>query len=184
MSKVYMLLADGFEEIEALTPVDVLRRDGIEVITVSVMGRNTVDGAHGITIATDMVLDKKTIGTVLDGDMLLLPGGPGHKVLAESEAVQEIINDYNKNEKKLAAICAAPSIFGRMGLLDGKKATCFPGFEEYMKGAELVEASVVTDGRFTTAKGMGVSLPFALELVKVLDSGANASELAKKLQCD
>ncbi|MBO7402944.1 MAG: DJ-1/PfpI family protein [Lachnospiraceae bacterium] len=184
MSKVYVLLADGFEEIEALTPVDVLRRAGVDTVTVSIMGRKSVNGSHGIIVEADKVLGTDiTRDRMTDADMLVLPGGgKGTENLAASEDVAEIAKTFDKEEKYLAAICAAPSVYGRLGLLSGKKATCFPGFEKYLTDAEATGDFVVRDGRFITAKGMGASLDFALELVKVLVSEEKAGELASKIQ--
>lgn len=181
--KVYIFLADGFEEIEALTPVDVLRRAGVEAVTVSVMGRMNVLGSHEITVGADMLLEQQNTADYLDADMIFLPGGgKGTENLAADKRLAEIINEFVKAGKKLAAICAAPSVYGRMGLLVGKKATCFPGFENYMLGANCTGEGVVTDGQFTTGKGMGVSLPFALKLVEILVSKDAADQLADKLQ--
>ena len=184
MSKVYLLLADGFEEIEALTPVDILRRAGVEVVTVSVMGRADVNGSHGIVVRADAVLGEDVMkDTMMDAEMLILPGGgKGTENLAASEAVTELLHAFNNESKYMAAICAAPSIYGRHGLLEGKRATCFPGFEHFLKGAEATGEPVVRDGRFITAKGMGVSLDFALELVKVLVSEEKAVQLAQTVQ--
>ena len=184
MSKVYVLLADGFEEIEALTPVDMLRRAAVEVVTVSIMGREDVNGSLGIIVKADAVLGADIeLGKMMDADMLVLPGGgKGTENLAASGKVAEIINAFNDDKKYMAAICAAPSVYGRLGLLNGKKATCFPGFEKYLEGAEYAVGSVVRDGRFITAKGMGASTDFALELVKVLVSEEKAGELASKIQ--
>ena len=164
--------------------MDVLRRAGVETVTVSIMGRKSVNGSHGIVVEADKVLgtDIDCAG-MKDADMLVLPGGgKGTENLAASTDVAEIAKTFDKAEKYLAAICAAPSVYGRLGLLSGKKATCFPGFEKYLTGAEATGDFVVRDGRFITAKGMGASLDFALELVKVLVSDDAAGELAAKVQ--
>lgn len=184
MKKVYVFLADGFEEIEALTPVDALRRAGIAVETVSIMGRLGVAGSHGIVVSADKILDKKeTVKDYLDGDMLFLPGGgKGTENLAADMQLAEIINAYSESGKYLAAICAAPSVFGRMGLLTGKKATCYPGFEKLMKDATCTGGFVEKDGNFITGKGMGVSLPFALKLIETLDSKEAADAIAAQVQ--
>lgn len=181
--KAYMFLADGVEEIEALTPVDVLRRAGIEIVTVSVMGRGDILGSHGIVVGADTLLENREAEEYLDADMIILPGGKkGTDLLLANRKLAEIIRLFDKSGKMLAAICAAPSIYGRMGLLMGKNATVYPGFEDFMIGADCTGESVVTDGRYTTAKGMGVSLQFALRLVNILSSKEKADELAEQLQ--
>ena len=181
--KAYMFLADGVEEIEALTPVDVLRRAGIEIVTVSVMGRGDILGSHGIVVGADTLLENREAEEYLDADMIILPGGKkGTDLLLANRKLAEIIRLFDKSGKMLAAICAAPGIYGRMGLLMGKNATVYPGFEDFMIGADCTGESVVTDGRYTTAKGMGVSLQFALRLVNILSSKEKADELAEQLQ--
>ena len=184
MSKVYVLLADGFEEIEALTPVDMLRRADVEVVTVSIMGREEVNGSHGIIVKADAVLGADLdLENMKGADMLVLPGGgKGTENLAASGKVAEIIKAFDSDKKYMAAICAAPSVYGRLGLLSGRKATCFPGFEKYLEGAEYTGEKVTRNGRYITAKGMGASTDFALELVKVLVSEEKAGELASKIQ--
>lgn len=174
-----VMLADGFEEIEALTPVDVLRRAGLTVRTAGVGGR-VITGSHGISVACDMTEDEVRAEEV---DLLLLPGGmPGSKNLDASPIVDRLIREVNARGGHLAAICAAPFILGRRGLLSGKAATCYPGFEVELKGAHLSSLSVVTDGNITTAKGMGVALDFALELVRVLLSDDAAKKIADSVQ--
>ena len=174
-----VMLADGFEEIEALTPVDVLRRAGLTVRTAGVGGR-VITGSHGISVACDMTEDEVRAEEV---DLLLLPGGmPGSKNLDASPIVDRLIREVNAHGGHLAAICAAPFILGRRGLLSGKAATCYPGFEGELKGAHLSSLPVVTDGNITTAKGMGVALDFALELVRVLLSDDAAKKIADSVQ--
>lgn len=179
MSKVYLFLADGFEEVEALTPVDLLRRAEIEVQMVSVTGKKTVTGSHGICVCADLLMEE-----IKDqADMLVLPGGmPGTKSLGECEALICLLKDYDKNGKRLAAICAAPSVLGKNGFLRGKKATCFPGWEEALEGAELVKDDVVTDGRITTSRGMGTAFVFGLELVSLLAGEETSMKIAKGTQ--
>ena len=161
---IIVLLADGFEEIEALTPVDMLRRAGLTVKTVGVMGM-TPTGAHGIKVMCDSSPEEIDLSKVT---MAVFPGGmPGATNLDASEYTDKVISAVTKNGGHLAAICAAPLVLGRRGLLQGKKATCFPGFEGELQGATLLDADFVTDGNITTGRGMEYSLPFAKELVKV-----------------
>ena len=147
MAKIYVFLADGCEEIEALTPVDLLRRAGEDVCTVSIMGRKEVTGSHKITILADETIEE---GEFDDGDMLVLPGGmPGTLNLAGNETLAALIRSYDDQGKKLAAICAAPSILGVMGILKDKNAVCFPGFEEKLAGANVLDVPAVTDKNVT-----------------------------------
>lgn len=163
---IYMFLADGFEEVEALTPLDLLRRAGAEIATVGIQG-STATGSHGITVACDITADEMDLSAA---DMLILPGGmPGSKNLDACEYVDRAIAEVHEKGGRLAAICAAPFILGRRGLLVGKHAVCYPGFEGELRGAVISEkAGVVTDGNITTAKGMGVAFEFGIELVRAL----------------
>lgn len=161
---IIVLLADGFEEIEALTPVDMLRRAGLEVKTVGVMGMTPV-GAHGIKVFCDASPEEIDLSSVT---MAVFPGGmPGATNLDASEYTDKVIPAVQKNGGHLAAICAAPLVLGRRGLLSGKSATCFPGFEHELIGASVTDADFVTDGNITTGRGMEYSLPFAKELVRI-----------------
>lgn len=162
---IYLLLAEGFEEIEALTPVDVLRRVGQDVKTVGITGK-VVTGAHGIPVTADILPEE--MGE--DVDMLILPGGmPGTTNLDQWEGMDNLLARVHNAGARIAAICAAPMILGKRGYLDGKYAVCFPGFEETLLGAKVEkEARVITDGPFTTAIGMGAALEFACELVSCL----------------
>ena len=163
--KVALLLAEGFEELEALTPVDILRRAGIEIDTIAIASRN-VTGSHGITVVADKVqseVNPKDYGTVI------FPGGmPGAVNLDASDFSDKMIEAVLANGGRLAAICAAPLVLGRRGLLEGKRATCFPGFESELRGATVTGEDVVTDGNITTASGMPAAYAFALELEKLL----------------
>ena len=164
MKSIFVFLADGFEEIEALTPVDVLRRAGLSVQTVSVMGGQVVTGAHGVPVLADTMFADIHFE---DAEMILLPGGlPGATNLDAHEGLSQLILDFAKEEKPLAAICAAPLVFGNRGLLQGKKATCYPGFETYLKGAEYTAALVEKDGNFITGKGPGAAMEFAFAIVE------------------
>lgn len=175
---IITLLANGFEEIEALTPVDVLRRAGLDVKTCSI-GEKAVMGAHGIAIFAD--LSPSEINPA-DVDMLILPGGmPGATNLDASPLTDALIESVLSKGGRLAAICAAPLVLGRRGLLKGKNATCYPGFESELSGANVTGEGVVTDGNITTAKGMGVALDFALELVCLTVGEGKAREISSAI---
>ena len=162
---IVVLLANGFEEIEALTPVDLMRRAGLDVKTVGI-NEKTVTGSHGIKVVCDAMADDISLDEV---ELAVFPGGmPGAVNLDASSFTDKIIDRVLKNGGRLAAICAAPLILGRRGILKNKKATCFPGFEKELTGADIVNSDVVTDGNITTANGMEAALPFAKELVRLL----------------
>ena len=164
MKTIFVFLADGFEEIEAITPIDVLRRAGLNVQTVSVMEEQIVAGAHGIPVVADKMFADIHLE---DAEMLLLPGGlPGATNLDAHQGLSNMIMAFASEEKPLSAICAAPLVFGNRGLLQGKKATCYPGFESYLTGAEYTAALVETDGNFITAKGPGAAMDFAFAIVE------------------
>lgn len=174
---VYFLMTDGFEEIEAITPIDFLRRCGVEVKTVSV-GEKRVVGAHDIALEADITFDevKKE-----DMNMLVLPGGPGHTGL-KCEKVFSLIRYAAENNIFIGAICAAPSIIGEMGLLSGKKATCFPGYEKMLTGAVLSDKSAVRDGSFITACGAGAAGEFAFLLAEALLGSEKAEAVKRAMQ--
>ena len=173
---IYMFLADGFEEIEALCPLDILRRAGLEVTTVGVGGKDMIRGAHGITVQADipdiMYRDSSP-------DMVILPGGmPGSSNLDESRIVDSALRAAHRQGKYLAAICAAPMVLGKRGYLEGKRAVCFPGFEEFLNGAIVdPDSSLVRDGNIITAKGMGVAFDFGLELVRCMKDEETAEKI-------
>lgn len=176
---LYMFFADGFEEVEAIATLDVLRRAKIDARSVGVGGRR-ITGSHGIPVYCDMDTDEATF-TGLDG--VILPGGmPGTLNLLESSAVCETIEFCESQGKLIAAICAAPLIPGRMGLLKGAEATCFPGFEKDLEGAVISDKYVVTSGTKITARGMGSAVRFGLEIVKYFKGEAAAKELEATLQ--
>ena len=176
---VYVLLAEGFEEVEALTPVDLLRRAGVETRLVGVTGA-TVCGARGINVVTDLSMDEVDLAKA---DMLVLPGGmPGTTNLYADKRVTDAVRTMADAGKYVAAICAAPSIIlGGMGLLEGKKATCYPGMEDGMTGATPVKANAVTDGKIITGCGVGGALDFACELITALCGKAKADEIAESV---
>lgn len=161
---IYMFLANGFEEIEALLPLDLMRRAGLEVRTVGIGGLD-ITGSHGITVKADM-LDTDLSDSA--PECVILPGGmPGTKNLDASAVVHKALDDALASEALICAICAAPMVLGKRGILNGKNATCFPGFEEYLEGAN-VGGRVVRDGRVITAIGMGAALEFGIEIVAAL----------------
>ena len=179
MPKTAIFLADGFEEIEALTVVDLLRRAGIEITTASIMGRNLVSGSHGINVEADVLFDEVDFDSL---EMLILPGGlPGTTNLDEYEPLKEKIREFNDNGKKLAAICAAPTVYGQMGILKGKKACCYPGRESDLLGADVQTSEVTKDGNFITSRGMGTAIPFGLAIIEEFQGKAAADEMAKKI---
>ena len=171
---VYVFLADGFEEIEALAPVDILRRGGVEVSTVGV-GKKTVAGAHGIPILCDLSEDEMNLENM---EAVVLPGGmPGTLNLQKSEAVKSALHFAAQGEKLIGAICAAPSILGKAGLLKGKRATCFPGFEKYLEGAEICDLPAVIDGNIITSRGAGAALEFGFSILAAIKGDSAADKL-------
>lgn len=178
MSKAIVFLADGFEEVEGLTVVDLLRRAQIDVETVSIMETKKVIGRSRIQVKADQELGKAVFD---DADMLVLPGGqPGTTYLGENEKVRKVLLKFDKEDKKIAAICAAPTVLGKYGLLKGKRATCYPGCEDQLTGAEIVlDEEVVKDGNIITSRGAGTAIPFALKLIEEL-LDADAAETIRK----
>lgn len=178
---VYVFLANGFEETEAIAPIDIMRRAGLQVCTVAV-GGETVKSTHGINIVCDIKEDELSMDS--DFEAIVLPGGmPGTLNLENSEKVRFFIDRAVDKNKLIGAICAAPSILGHKGILNGKKATCFPGFEEDLKGSDVKTDGVCRDGNIITAKGAGVALDFGFELVKYLVSDETANKIKKTMQC-
>ena len=177
MKKAAMLFAEGFEEVEALTVVDLLRRADIVCDIVAVDGAATVTGSHGVTVGADKPFSAADPDAY---DALLLPGGqPGTDNLAADGRVLALLRAFRDAGKLTAAICAAPTVLAKAGLLDGKRATCYPGLEGRLTGAVAVTESVVTDGTVVTSRGVGTALDFALALVSYLDGAARADELAR-----
>ncbi|MGN0649691.1 MAG: DJ-1 family glyoxalase III [Oscillospiraceae bacterium] len=178
---VYVFLADGFEELEAIAPIDMMRRAGLTVVTVGV-GRETVRSSHGVEIHADITdsqiaLDEKV-------QAVMLPGGmPGTVNLFESRAVHDALDYCKEKGLLIAAICAAPSILGRRGMLRGKEAICFPGFEKYLTSAKLSNKYVVADGNIITARGAGVAVEFGLKIVEMLCGSEKTVEIREAIQC-
>ena len=176
---VYVLLADGFEEIEAITPVDMLRRAGIEVVVVGVTGL-AVTGAHGVTVSADTTITEARFVNGLE--MVVLPGGGvGTENLASSADVAELLRSAYEAGCYLSAICAAPSVLGKYGYLRGREAVCFPGFESRLEGARISSGRVVVDERVITAKGAGCAVEFAAALIAVLRGQATADRVTEAM---
>lgn len=178
---IYVFLADGFEETEAIAPIDILRRSELDVKVVAIKG-DRATSSHGITVLCDMNI--KDI-TTEDMDAIVLPGGMPGTLNLEADPILRVCIDYcNKNNKLIGAICAAPSILGHLGMLKGKKAVCFPGFENELLGAEVSKTdSVIKDGNIITAKGAGVAVEFGLALAKELAGEMMAKKLFAAMQC-
>ena len=181
MKKVILFFANGTEEVEALTAVDLLRRAGAEVTLTGVGGKEVV-GSHGIRITADVTEDEISS---FDYDMAVVPGGmPGTKHLDASTVVEKTLSSVYENGGFLAAICAAPLVLGKRGYLNGKKAICYPGFETYLEGAVLSDARVCRDGNISTAAGAGVALDFALALIEALYGAEKANEIRASVLAD
>ena len=177
--QICVFLADGFEEIEGLTVVDLLRRAGVEVTTVSITGESMIHGAHGIDVQADTLFEDMNYK---GQDMLVLPGGmPGTLHLGGHKGLEALLREFYEEKKYLAAICAAPSVFGKYGFLNGRKATSYPGFEEALVGAEYQKEAVVVDEHMITSRGMGTAIPFALKLIEVLLGKEKADEVGTSI---
>lgn len=177
---VYLFLADGFEIIEALAPVDMLRRAKLDVKIVGVTGR-TVTSSCGVEVVADITIDEFEYSNV---DAIILPGGSdGVANLEKDNRIQEIIDKAVEDNIYICAICAAPSILGNKGLLKNVESTAFPSFMKYLDGAVLSDKYVVIDGKYITARGAGVSVDFGLEIVKALTDEETAENIRKTIQC-
>lgn len=179
MSKTAIFFATGYEEIEALTVVDILRRAGEEIVMVSVTDERRVTGSHGIEVTMDQTLSEVSFD---ETDVIVLPGGmPGTKNLEACEALMEQVDAFVKAGKTVAAICAAPSILGHRGHLKGKKACSFPDMESHLEGADVSREPAVIDGNIVTGRGMGVAIPFGLAVLEKLQGKEAAEEMAAKI---
>lgn len=179
MPKAAIFLADGFEEIEGLTVVDLLRRAGISMDMVSVSGKKQITGGHNIRVEADYLFEDYSFDDV---DMLVLPGGmPGTKHLAAHTGLQERLAEFHREGKALAAICAAPSVLGQAGLLKDKRAVCYPGFEEALIGASVGTEEVVTDGNIITSRGLGTAIAFSLAIIAYLCDEETAERIGKSV---
>ncbi len=178
----HIFLAEGFEEVEALTPLDILRRAGVEVQLVSVTDDLVVVGAHGVNIVADTVIAHADFA---NAQMLVLPGGlPGATNLDACEPLRKALLAHHKAGKMIAAICAAPLVLGHLGLLHGVRATCYPGFETEMKGAHYTASLVEQDGQFITGKGPGAAMEFGYTILSVLGKEAEAKQLREGMMYD
>lgn len=177
--KIFLFLAEGFEEIEAVAPVDIFRRASLEVVTVSITDNVLVKGAHGISVLADAVFDT----TDFSGDFLLfLPGGlPGTTKLANHDGLKALIQQQADQKQKIAAICAAPSILGNMNLLKGKEAICYPGFESSLNEAHISDSNIVMTESIFTAKAAGVAIQFALSIVENIKGKELADKIARSI---
>lgn len=179
MKKTAIFFGTGYEEIEALTVVDLCRRAGIHIDMVSVTGERKVTGSHGITVEMDQLFDEVDFGEL---DMIVLPGGmPGTRNLEAHRGLMEQVDAFYAGGKYVAAICAAPSIFGHRGIVKGRKACCYPGFEDDMKDAKICFDSVCVDGHVITSRGMGCAIDFALAIISELCGRETAEEKAKSI---
>ena len=181
MAKVYVFLANGFEDVEALIPIDVLRRGNVEVITVSTTDTDIVESAHGVGIRADVMFDDCDFA---DADLLMLPGGmPGASNLFAHEGVCETIKNQHLSGHKVAAICASPAVvLAPLGVLDGKRATCYPGFEEALAKGHYTGALITVDGNVTTGEGPAAAFPFAYELLAQMTSPQEAQQIAEGMR--
>ena len=179
MKKVSVLLAEGFEEIEALTVVDLLRRAQIYVDTVSIMEDYMVHGAHGISVQTEDLFDQVNF---VESDMIILPGGmPGTTNLDAHSGVKRVVKDFFEEGKYIGAICAAPTVLGNLGLLKGKRVSCYPSVETQIQGAVMTRMSVTVDGNLITSRGVGPAIDFALKLIEILAGKEKSKEIAQSI---
>lgn len=179
MKKIAVHLADGFEEVEAISIIDVLRRAGFHVTIVSMNKLMEVNGAHEITIKANVLFEDLDYDNI---DMIVLPGGmPGAANLKAHSGLREQILNFNDSEKPMAAICAAPMVFGNLGLLKEKQATCYPGFEDELHGAIITGEAVAEAGNIITGKGAGVAIKFALKIVEKFNGKEVADDLGAKM---
>ena len=176
---VYILLAPGFEEAEALVPVDMLRRANIETATVSITGE-PVPGSHGVTVTADITLDRVDLS---QAEMIVLPGGgPGYKNLGKDPRVEQLVRKAVEKDLWVAAICAAPTLLGKWGLLKGKKAVCYPGMEDQLTGALVQTApGEIRDGKIITGRAAGNAIDFAAELIEALLDRAAADKVLESI---
>ena len=173
MKTIFIFLAPGFEETEAITTADILKRAGLCVQLVSIDETLNVTGAHEITVLADSLFDETDFS---EGEMLVLPGGmPGTKNLDKHTGLKKLIADYYAQGKLISAICAAPIVLGNMGILEGEKATSYPGYETHLLGAEVTDERVVVSGQFITAKGPGAAAEFGLKIVEII-KGKNIAD--------
>ena len=177
MEKIGVFLAEGFEEIEALTVVDICRRCGLQADMVSVTGAEMVKSSHGVSVQADRQFSEVDFG---EYDMLVLPGGmPGTKNLEAHEGLMAQVDEFHKAGRYIGAICAAPSILGHRGILRGRKACCYLGFESHLEGAQVTQGPVEVDGHVVTSRGMGTAVDFALAIAEIFCGQEKAREVAQ-----
>ena len=175
MKKVLEFLADGFEEVEAMAPVDIMRRGGVDIKTVSIMDTLMVKSAHGVEMKADVMFSD---ADVEGADLLLLPGGmPGAENLKNHEGLRKALLKHNEAGKKIGAICAAPMVLGYLGLLKGKRATCYPGFEIFMQDAEYTAELFTIDGNIITGKGPAAVFPYAYKMAEWFCGTSSVNEM-------
>ncbi|MCR5279136.1 MAG: DJ-1/PfpI family protein [Lachnospiraceae bacterium] len=179
--RIGVFIGERFEEIEALTAVDILRRAEYDVETVSVSHTHHVRGSHGVEIKCDLCISEVSISSY---DVLVLPGGPGHPNLEKCDSLMKHVKRFPGEGKFVAAICASPSILGRAGVLEGLKATCFPGFEKELKGATCTGAPAEWDGQVITGRSAGTAVDFALKIIEALDGPEAARKMADSIHFD
>ena len=176
---IYIHFAEGTEEIEFVTIIDLLRRSSLDAVSVSITGKTRVAGAHGIVIETDTTFEEADYDKC---DMIVLPGGmPGTLHMAQHSGLTDMIKSFNASGKRLAAICAAPMVFAGCGILSGKKAVIYPGMEEHLGDAEVSSSRVQTDGNIITSQGPGTAMEFALEIIRTVKGEAAADEIRREL---
>ena len=181
MVKVYEFLANGFEEIEALAPVDILRRGGIDIKTVSITGSQYAESSHGITIKAALTFEEA--GSFGDADLLMLPGGmPGAANLKEHQGVREAMLQQFNSGKLVSAICAAPMVLGSLGIVKGKKATCYPGFQQYLTDATYTAQLVEHDGNVITGEGPAATFPYAYHILSCFIGEEKTREIEKGMR--
>lgn len=179
MARVLVFLAEGFEEIEALTVVDILRRAGVDTATVAVGNDYAVTGSHKISVTADMILSEVYFS---EAEMLVLPGGmPGTRNLEANDVLMTQVDDFVSTDRYVAAICAAPTILGHRSHLIDKTACCYPKMEDQLQGAKVTTDKVAVDGKIITSRGMGTAIPFALKLVEILVDRVTAKELGEAI---
>lgn len=179
--QIGVFLGEGFEETEALAPVDLLKRAGHNVLTVSVSHSHHVMGAHSVMVKADFCIDEVHMDNF---EMLILPGGGGYKNLEKCDALMRKVKKFNEKGKYIAAICAAPTILGRLGVLADKKATCFPGMEADLFDAQYTGAEAEWCGNIITGRSAGCAIPFALRIIEAIDGKAAAEKMAKTIYYD
>ncbi len=181
MYEAYLFLTGRFEEMEAVAPIDILRRGGVELATVSLTGGLTVTGSHNIPVAADLLFEDA--GIVPGEGMLILPGGPGTANYKEHAPLLALLKAHHAAGRRLAAICAAPSVLGMLGILEGRAACCYPGYEPELTGADVCYDNVVTDGNVTTSRSAATAFQFGIELLRVVKGEGEAERVRASMPC-